>query len=130
AEDRLLEAKAQGTLDARDISQDYLQRISGDIQIGERLKVVVDAGNGVAGDIGPQVLAAIGADVTPLFCDIDGEFPNHHPDPSEPRNLDALIQMVQRLDADLGIAFDGDGDRLGVVTRSGKIIYPDRLLML
>ena len=130
AEDRLLEAEAQGTLDERDISQDYLQRISGDIQIGERLKVVVDAGNGVAGDIGPQVLAAIGADVTPLFCDIDGEFPNHHPDPSEPRNLDALIQMVQRLDADLGIAFDGDGDRLGVVTKSGTIIYPDRLLML
>lgn len=130
AEDRLLEAQAQGTLDERDISQDYVQRIAGDIQIGQRLKVVVDAGNGVAGEIGPQVLAAVGADVTPLFCDIDGEFPNHHPDPSEPRNLDALIQMVQRLDADLGIAFDGDGDRLGVVTKSGNIIYPDRLLML
>ncbi len=130
AEDRLLEAEAPGTLDERDISQDYLQRIAGDIQIGQRLKVVVDAGNGVAGDIGPQVLAAIGADVTPLFCDIDGEFPNHHPDPSEPRNLEALIQMVQKLDADLGIAFDGDGDRLGVVTKAGKIIYPDRLLML
>ncbi len=130
AEDRLLEASAPGTLDERDISQDYVQRISSDIQIGQRLKVVVDAGNGVAGDIGPQVLAAIGADVTPLFCDIDGNFPNHHPDPSDPRNLDALIQMVQKLDADVGIAFDGDGDRLGVVTKSGKIIYPDRLLML
>lgn len=130
AEDRLLEAEAQGTLDERDISQDYVQRIAGDIQIGQHLKVVVDAGNGVAGEIGPQVLATIGADVTPLFCDIDGEFPNHHPDPSEPHNLEALIQMVQRLDADLGIAFDGDGDRLGVVTKSGKIIYPDRLLML
>ncbi|MBZ0087766.1 MAG: phosphomannomutase/phosphoglucomutase [Thermomonas sp.] len=130
AEDRLLEAEAQGTLDERDIGQDYVQRISGDVQIGQRLKVVVDAGNGVAGEIGPQVLAAVGADVTPLFCDIDGEFPNHHPDPSEPRNLEALIQMVQKLDADIGIAFDGDGDRLGVVTKAGNIIYPDRLLML
>ncbi|HTL15150.1 MAG TPA: phosphomannomutase/phosphoglucomutase, partial [Thermomonas sp.] len=104
--------------------------IAGDIQIGRRLKVVVDAGNGVAGALGPRVLEAIGADVTPLFCDIDGTFPNHHPDPSEPHNLEALVQMVQRLDADLGIAFDGDGDRLGVVTRSGKPVFPDRLLML
>jgi len=84
----------------------------------------------VAGALGPRVLEAIGADVTPLFCDIDGTFPNHHPDPSEPHNLEALVQMVQRLDADLGIAFDGDGDRLGVVTKSGKYIFPDRLLML
>lgn len=130
AEDRLLEADTQGTLDERDIGEDYVQRIAGDIQISQRLKVVVDAGNGVAGVLGPRVLEAIGADVTPLFCDIDGTFPNHHPDPSEPHNLDALVQMVQRLDADLGIAFDGDGDRLGVVTKSGKIVYPDRLLML
>ena len=130
AEDRLLEAPAQGMLDTRDIGQDYVQRIAGDIQIGQRLKVVVDAGNGVAGEIGPQVLEAVGADVVPLFCDIDGEFPNHHPDPSEPRNLEALIQMVQKLDADIGLAFDGDGDRLGVVTKAGKIIFPDRLLML
>ena len=130
AEDRLLEAPAQGMLDTRDISHDYVQRIAGDIQIGRPLKVVVDAGNGVAGEIGPQVLEAIGAEVNPLFCDIDGDFPNHHPDPSEPRNLEALIQMVQKLDADLGLAFDGDGDRLGVVTKAGKIIYPDRLLML
>jgi phosphomannomutase/phosphoglucomutase len=130
AEDRLLEADVRGTLDERDIAEDYVQRIAGDIQIGQRLKVVVDAGNGVAGVLGPRVLEAIGADVTPLFCDIDGTFPNHHPDPSEPHNLDALVQMVQRLDADLGIAFDGDGDRLGVVTKSGKNIFPDRLLML
>ena len=130
AEDRLLEADVRGTLDERDIAEDYVQRIAGDIQIGQRLKVVVDAGNGVAGVLGPRVLEAIGADVTPLFCDIDGTFPNHHPDPSEPHNLDALVQMVQRLDADLGIAFDGDGDRLGVVTKAGKNIFPDRLLML
>lgn len=130
AEDRLLESKVRGDLDERDISEDYVQRIADDIQIGQRLKVVVDAGNGVAGGIGPRVLEAIGAEVTPLFCEIDGTFPNHHPDPSEPHNLEALIQMVERLDADLGVAFDGDGDRLGVVTRSGKNIFPDRLLML
>ena len=130
AEDRLLETKLPGTLSERDIGEDYVHRIAGDIQVGQPLKVVVDAGNGVAGTLGPRVLEAIGADVTPLFCDIDGTFPNHHPDPSEPHNLEALVQMVQRLDADLGIAFDGDGDRLGVVTKSGKYIFPDRLLML
>jgi phosphomannomutase/phosphoglucomutase len=130
AEDRLHDAAVPGTVSERDIGDDYVERIAGDIQIGRRLKVVVDAGNGVAGALGPRVLEAIGADVTPLFCDIDGTFPNHHPDPSEPHNLEALVQMVQRLDADLGIAFDGDGDRLGVVTRSGKPVFPDRLLML
>ena len=130
AEDQLHEADARGTLDERDISDDYVERIAGDIQIGQRLKVVVDAGNGAAGVIGPRVLEAIGAEVTPLFCDIDGTFPNHHPDPSDPQNLTALVQMVERLEADIGIAFDGDGDRLGVITRTGKNIYPDRLLML
>jgi phosphomannomutase/phosphoglucomutase len=130
AEDRLHEAKVQGDLSERDIADDYVERIAGDIQIGTPIKVVVDAGNGAAGVIGPRVLEAIGAEVTPLFCEIDGTFPNHHPDPSEPHNLEALVQMVQRLDADVGIAFDGDGDRLGVVTRSGKNIFPDRLLML
>ncbi|MFT4179051.1 MAG: phosphomannomutase/phosphoglucomutase [Thermomonas sp.] len=130
ADDRLLDADVPGALNERSIGNEYVQRIASDIQIGQRLKVVVDAGNGVAGVLGPRVLEAIGADVTPLFCEIDGNFPNHHPDPSEPHNLEALVQMVQRLDADLGIAFDGDGDRLGVVTKSGKYIFPDRLLML
>ncbi|WP_166213039.1 phosphomannomutase/phosphoglucomutase, partial [Cognatiluteimonas telluris] len=130
AEDRLHTASAPGTLSQRDIAGDYVSRIAADVQIDRRLKVVVDAGNGVAGVLGPKVLEAIGADVTPLYCDIDGHFPNHHPDPSEPKNLQDLVQMVQRLDADLGIAFDGDGDRLGVVTRNGDTIYPDRLLML
>ncbi|MBU8977370.1 phosphomannomutase/phosphoglucomutase [Lysobacter sp. MMG2] len=119
-----------GSLVERDISEDYVQRIASDVQIDRPLRVVVDAGNGVAGEIGPRVLAAIGADVTPLYCDIDGTFPNHHPDPSEPHNLTDLIRMVQRLEADIGIAFDGDGDRLGVVTREGENIFPDRLLML
>lgn len=129
-ERRLYEAPTPGGHSERDISADYVQRIASDVQLGRRLKVVVDAGNGVAGDIGPRVLEAIGAEVEELFCEIDGTFPNHHPDPSEPHNLTDLIGMVQRLDADLGIAFDGDGDRLGVVTRDGENIYADRLLML
>jgi len=130
AEDRLHDAHAPGNWQQRDVSQDYLERIASDVQLDRRLKVVVDAGNGVAGAIAPQVLTAIGAEVTPLFCEVDGTFPNHHPDPSEPHNLESLIQMVKRLDADLGIAFDGDGDRLGVVTREGNNIFADRLLML
>ncbi|WP_233263115.1 phosphomannomutase/phosphoglucomutase [Cognatiluteimonas profundi] len=130
AEDRLHVAASPGSLAHRDIGEEYVARIAGDVQIDRRLKIVVDAGNGVAGVLGPRVLEAIGADVTPLYCEIDGNFPNHHPDPSEPKNLVDLVQMVQRLDADLGIAFDGDGDRLGVVTRDGETIYPDRLLML
>jgi len=130
AEDRLHNASVPGALSHREIGDDYVNRIAADVQIDRRLKVVVDAGNGVAGVLGPKVLEAIGAEVTPLYCEIDGHFPNHHPDPSEPHNLQDLIQMVQRLDADLGIAFDGDGDRLGVVTRTGETIYPDRLLML
>ncbi|HET7126507.1 MAG TPA: phosphomannomutase/phosphoglucomutase [Lysobacter sp.] len=130
AEDRLFVAPTPGTLSERDIGQDYVDRISSDVQADRRLKVVVDAGNGVAGGLGPRVLEAIGVDVEELYCEIDGTFPNHHPDPSEPHNLQDLIRMVQRLGADVGLAFDGDGDRLGVVTRSGENIYPDRLLML
>ncbi|HEU0306834.1 MAG TPA: phosphomannomutase/phosphoglucomutase [Lysobacter sp.] len=130
AGDRLYQADAPGTVRYQDVGEDYVQRIANDVQIDRPLKVVVDAGNGVAGDLGPRVLSAIGADVTPLYCEIDGTFPNHHPDPSEPHNLNDLIRMVERLDADLGIAFDGDGDRLGVVTRDGQNIFPDRLLML
>jgi phosphomannomutase/phosphoglucomutase len=130
AEDRLHVAASPGSLAHRDIGEEYVARIAADVQIDRRLKIVVDAGNGVAGVLGPRVLEAIGADVTPLYCEIDGSFPHHHPDPSEPKNLVDLVQMVQRLDADLGIAFDGDGDRLGVVTRDGETIYPDRLLML
>src|SRR5690606_3505307 len=130
AEGRLHAAEAPGTLDQRSVDDDYVARIAADIQLDRPLRVVVDAGNGVAGAIAPRVLAAIGAEVTPLFCEVDGRFPNHHPDPSEPENLRDLIQAVQRVDADLGVAFDGDGDRLGVVTRDGNNIYADRLLML
>ena len=119
-----------GGLEARDISGDYVERIASDIKLARPLHVVVDAGNGVAGELGPRVLQAIGASVEPLYCDIDGTFPNHHPDPSEPENLEDLRTMVHRLDADIGLAFDGDGDRLGVMTRAGHNIFPDRVLML
>src|SRR5690554_4774310 len=130
AEDRLYKADSPGGLSERDIGEEYVDRIASDVQTERPLKVVVDAGNGVAGEIAPRVLEAIGAEVVPLYCEIDGTFPNHHPDPSEAHNLADLIQMVAHLDADLGVAFDGDGDRLGVVTRDGNNIYPDRLLML
>ena len=130
SENRLHRAATAGTLALREVAADYIQRIADDVQLDRPLKVVVDAGNGVAGEIAPQLLEAIGAEVIPLFCDIDGTFPNHHPDPSEPHNLEDLIQTVKRFDADIGLAFDGDGDRLGVVTREGEIIFPDRLLML
>jgi phosphomannomutase/phosphoglucomutase len=119
-----------GLLTQHDVSADYVQRVADDVQIERPLKVVVDAGNGVAGEIGPRLLEAIGAEVIPLYCDVDGTFPNHHPDPSEPHNLQDLVATVKRFDADIGLAFDGDGDRLGVVTREGRIVFPDRLLML
>jgi len=129
-EDRLHTAAAPGALSVRDISTDYIQRIAGDLHLERPLKIVVDAGNGVAGALAPAVLSAIGANVIPLYCEIDGHFPNHHPDPSEPHNLEDLMAEVTRTGADLGIAFDGDGDRLGVVTAAGENIFPDRLLML
>ncbi len=129
-EQRLHQASVPGNLQQREISADYIQRIADDVQLDRPLKVVVDAGNGVAGEIAPQLLEAIGAEVIPLYCDVDGTFPNHHPDPSDPHNLEDLIQTVKRFDADLGLAFDGDADRLGVVTKEGEIIFPDRLLML
>jgi len=129
-EGRLHQAAEPGSLSQQDVSEDYIQRIADDVQLDRPLKVVADAGNGVAGEIAPRLLEAIGAEVIPLYCDVDGTFPNHHPDPSEPHNLEDLVQMVQRFDADIGLAFDGDADRLGVVTREGKVIYPDRLLML
>lgn len=129
-EGRLHTAATPGDLEQRDISDAYIQRIADDVQLDRPIKVVVDAGNGVAGDIAPRLLEAIGAEVILLYCEIDGTFPNHHPDPSEPHNLDDLVKMVQRFDADIGVAFDGDADRLGVVTKQGAMVFPDRLLML
>ncbi|MBN6149900.1 phosphomannomutase/phosphoglucomutase [Xanthomonas sp. AmX2] len=130
SEGRLPVADEPGRLQQQDVSDEYIQRIADDVQLDRPLKVVADAGNGVGGEIAPRLLEAIGAEVIPLYCDVDGTFPNHHPDPSEPHNLEDLIQTVKRFDADLGIAFDGDADRLGVVTKEGAMIYPDRLLML
>ncbi|MGD9582439.1 MAG: phosphomannomutase/phosphoglucomutase [Lysobacterales bacterium] len=113
-----------------DLLDQYYERIISDVQTERRLKVVVDCGNGVAGVIAERLLEGIGCEVNPLFCEVDGEFPNHHPDPSDPANLTDLQFAVKQLNADIGIAFDGDGDRLGVVTPDGTVIYPDRLLML
>ncbi|GIX36754.1 MAG: hypothetical protein KatS3mg126_2533 [Lysobacteraceae bacterium] len=129
AEDRL-QRDEPGGLQELDIRRDYIDRIAGDVALERPLQVVVDCGNGVAGEIAPAVLEAVGASVEGLFCEVDGSFPNHHPDPSDPDNLSDLITVVKQTGADLGLAFDGDGDRLGVVTRSGRIIHPDRVLML
>lgn len=129
-EGRLQQAAEPGDYQQRDVSADYIQRIADDVQLDRPLKVVADAGNGVAGAFAPQLLEAIGAEVIPLYCDVDGTFPNHHPDPSDPANLEDLVQTVKRFGADLGVAFDGDGDRLGVVTAEGRIVYADHLLML
>ena len=119
-----------GTVESIDVLPDYIERIKSDVQVVRPLKVVVDCGNGVAGEAAPKLLKELGCDVVELFCDIDGNFPNHHPDPSKPENLVSLIQAVREHGAELGLAFDGDGDRLGVVTSEGEIIWPDRLMML
>jgi phosphomannomutase / phosphoglucomutase len=129
-EKRIIQAKAPGVISKRDIVPEYIRHIADDIQIDRPLKVVVDCGNGVPGAIAPALLRAIGAEVEELYCEVDGNFPNHHPDPSDPHNLIDLINLVKHENADLGLAFDGDGDRLGVVTAQGEMIFPDRLLML
>ena len=125
---QLLQGK--GSLYDIDIIHDYLQRITDDIQLPRQIKVVIDSGNGVTGHIAPKLFRALGCDVVELFCDIDGDFPNHNPDPSQPDNMQKLIKAVEEYDAELGIAFDGDGDRLGVVDTLGNMIFPDRLMIL
>ncbi len=120
----------EGTVQELDIADDYIDYISSEIQLENEPTVVVDCGNGIPGEIAPEVLEEIGCNVIPLHCEVDGNFPNHHPDPSVPENLQDLVATLKSVDADIGIAFDGDGDRLGVVTKKGEIIYPDRLLML
>jgi phosphomannomutase len=120
----------QGSLTRKNVVPDYIQRIAGDITVERDLKVVIDCGNGIAGVCAAETLRAIGVEVLPLFDEVDGTFPNHHPDPSEPENLADLIESVRLIDADLGLAFDGDADRIGVVTLAGNIIYPDRIMML
>jgi phosphomannomutase/phosphoglucomutase len=120
----------QGALDVINILPDYVERIRGDISLARPMRVVVDCGNGVAGGVVPELLLALGCEVTELFCEVDGNFPNHHPDPSKVDNLRDLIATVKSGHADVGLAFDGDGDRLGVVAPDGSIIWPDRVLML
>lgn len=123
-------AEGIGKLTTKDVKSKYVDRILEDIVLIRKLKIVIDCGNGAAGVVATDLFTQLGCQVTSLYCDVDGNFPNHHPDPSRPENLEALKNTVIEKKADLGIAFDGDGDRLGIVTTSGKIIYADRLLML
>ena len=113
-----------------DIVAEYTQRIATDAKLARPMKIVVDSGNGIPGASSPAVLRALGCTVDEMYSEVDGDFPNHHPDPSKPENLAELIARVKSTDAELGLAFDGDGDRLGIVTKDGQIIYPDRQLML
>ncbi|OAZ97210.1 phosphomannomutase/phosphoglucomutase [Halomonas sp. G11] len=121
--------QGEGRIRQEDVRDAYLTRILGDVTINRPIKAVVDCGNGVAGELGPQLIERLGVDTIPLFDEIDGTFPNHHPDPGKPENLQDLIRTVQETGADIGLAFDGDGDRLGVITPRGRLIYPDHLLM-
>jgi phosphomannomutase/phosphoglucomutase len=122
--------QGHGKYESRDVREAYLARVAGDVKLGRRMKIAVDCGNGVAGMVAPELYRRMGCDVVELFCDVDGRFPNHHPDPSHPENLRDLARTLATTDCELGLAFDGDGDRLGVVTKDGKIVYADRQLML
>ena len=122
--------EGEGEITEQRIAVQYIERVSTDIQLERPLKVVADCGNGIAGNIAPKLLSAIGAEVIPLYAEVDGTFPNHHPDPGDPSTLEDLKLCVRNFNADVGVAFDGDGDRLGVVSPDGEIIYPDRLMML
>ena len=122
--------KRRGRSAAMNITAEYTARIAGDCKLARPMKIVVDSGNGIPGASAPGVLRALGCTVDEMYSEVDGDFPNHHPDPSKPENLAELIQRVKSTDAELGLAFDGDGDRLGIVTKQGHIIYPDRQLML
>jgi len=122
--------QGSGQISEQRIAVQYIERVSTDIQLEKPLKVVADCGNGIAGSIAPRLLQAIGAEVIPLYAEVDGTFPNHHPDPGDPATLEDLKLCVRNFNADLGVAFDGDGDRLGVVAPGGEVIYPDRLMML
>jgi phosphomannomutase/phosphoglucomutase len=123
-------ASGAGNYREENIREEYLRRITNDITLARPLKIAVDCGNGVAGATAPELYRRLGCDVSELFCDVDGTFPNHHPDPSVPGNLQDLIAALRDGDGEIGLAFDGDGDRLGVVTKAGEIIFPDRQLML
>ncbi len=120
----------EGSYRFESVSSHYLQRIISGIKLARPLRIAIDCGNGVAGKLAPELLRRLGCEVVPLYCEIDGSFPNHHPNPSDPENLSDLISLVRSQDLDLGLAFDGDGDRLGVVDNQGRIIWADRQMML
>lgn len=119
-----------GNYSTHDIADEYLDRITSDVKTARKMKIIVDCGNGVPGAFAPKLYRDMGCEVEEMFCEVDGNFPNHHPDPSVPENLRDLIARLKTSDAEIGLAFDGDGDRLGVVTKDGQIIFPDRQLML
>ncbi len=123
-------ARGAGSARTLDVFAEYRDRIAGGCTLARPMRIVVDSGNGIPGASAPAILRALGCTVTELYSDVDGDFPNHHPDPSKPENLADLIAAVKGSDAEIGLAFDGDGDRLGVVTKGGNIIYPDRQLIL
>ena len=123
-------AGTAGSISQVDVEAAYRERIVSDVALSRPMKIVIDSGNGVAGASAPAIFRALGCEVTELFSEVDGNFPNHHPDPSKPENLQDLIKALQSGDAELGLAFDGDGDRLGIVTKDGQNIYPDRQMML
>ncbi|MCA3148817.1 MAG: phosphomannomutase/phosphoglucomutase [Burkholderiales bacterium] len=123
-------AQGTGSYRQENIAQRYLQRIVGDIQLARPMKLAIDCGNGVPGAYAPALFRALGCEVTELFCEVDGRFPNHHPDPAQLENLQDLMRCLRETDNELGFAFDGDGDRLGVVTKDGQVIFPDRQMML
>lgn len=120
----------RGRLSQVDIVDRYMNRVLSDVKVARPMKIAIDCGNGVAGAFAGRLYRAMGCEVTELFCEVDGTFPNHHPDPAHAENLQDLMKALRQTDAEIGLAFDGDGDRLGVVTKTGKIIYPDRQLML
>ena len=123
-------AHGDGGYRQHDIAGEYLTRIVSDVKLARPMKIIIDCGNGVPGAFAPKLYRDMGCQVEELFCEVDGNFPNHHPDPSQPKNLQDLIAALKTSDAEIGLAFDGDGDRLGVVTKDGSIIFPDRQLML
>ena len=123
-------AHGAGKYKQQDIASEYIERIVSDVKLARPMKIIIDAGNGVPGAYAPTLFRKLGCEVTEMFCEVDGNFPNHHPDPSQPKNLQDLIARLKTTDAEIGLAFDGDGDRLGVVTKDGSIIFPDRQLML
>ncbi len=126
----LVNAAVPGKLTQADVVPAYVEKIIGDVKLSRPMKIVMDCGNGVAGAVAPELFKRLGCELVELFCEVDGNFPNHHPDPSKPENLADVIRALKETDAEIGLAFDGDGDRLGVVTKDGEIIFPDRQLML